>query len=91
MATTDLSKKNQKFSTSTKNQKIGNTMVSSSMTALAAPTNGLIANYIFDGNSDDSSGNGYHGIPANLNWIIPNAYQATMANFTGSSYITLPS
>jgi hypothetical protein len=69
MMTTDLGKKNQKSSTSTKNQKIGNTMVSSSVTTLSVPTNGLIANYIFDGSADDSSGNGYHGIATNVTWL----------------------
>ena len=69
MVTTDLSKKSQKSSTNTKNQKIGNTMMSSSMTALAAPTNGLIAEYLLDGNANDSSGNGNHGTPSNVSWI----------------------
>ena len=29
--------------------------------ARAAPTNGLVAKYLFNGNADDSSGNGHHG------------------------------
>jgi hypothetical protein len=35
-------------------------------TAAASPTNGLVARYTFNGNADDSSGRGHHGVLHNV-------------------------
>lgn len=33
------------------------------------PRNGLVAEYLLDGNANDTGPNGNHGIAANMSWI----------------------
>ena len=55
---------------------------------------GLVARYLFDNNTDDSSGNNYHGVPNNVNistdrFNTPNS--AYLFESNGDSRITIPS
>jgi RHS repeat-associated protein len=64
-------------------QKQGMMKESESM-MMSAPTNGLIAEYLLDGNANDTSGNGNNGIPSNITWVpdrfwIPN-HAAQLSN-----------
>ena len=38
------------------------------MSAMSAPTNGLLAEYIFDGDANDTGGYGYNGTPIAMSW-----------------------
>lgn len=58
--------------TKTKKQKQGMLAESESMrtmSAMSAPTIGLVAQYLLNGNADDTSGNGNNGIPTNVSWV----------------------
>lgn len=59
------------------------------MYSMSAPTNGLLAEYIFDGNANDTSVYGYNGTPIAMSW--PYMYSGStqkVAKFIKSAAIT---
>lgn len=68
----------------------GKVNTSGVMTAYSAPTNGLVGEWLLDGNVNDTSGNGYNGTAGNVSWI--SAHNAQAGSFNGSSsQINFPS
>lgn len=57
--------------------------------AVASLSEGLIAHYPFDGNANDESGHGNHGI-AQGNIIYEPGIMGSAASFDGSSFIRIP-
>lgn len=60
---------------------------------MAAPTNGLVGEWLLNGNANDSSGNGNNGTASNVTWTTTDAGpQAQNGSFNGSnSIVTVPS
>lgn len=59
--------------------------------AYAQPTNGLVAHWNFNNNTNDASGNGHHGTPTNITYVAGKTGAAnTAAKFSGNSYVTVP-
>ena len=61
--------------------------------AASASNNGLIANYKFDGNYQDSSGNNNNGVASGGVTLVSDSYNGksqTVANFDGTGYVNTP-
>ncbi len=55
------------------------------VSALSAPTNGLVAEYLFNSTGADTSGNNNHGTPTNVNWGSgPNGLNSVIFNGAGA-------
>lgn len=68
------------------------TLIVLSINVQAQITNGLVAHWNFNNNTNDASGNGHHGTPTNITYVAGRTGAAnTAAKFTGNSYITVPS
>ena len=64
------------------------TLSSMSVSTMSAPTSGLIAGYLFDGNANDTSINGYNGTPVGMNW--ENFGGRYAAKFTSNGKVSIP-
>ena len=61
---------------------------SMSVSTMSTPTSGLIAEYLFDGNTNDTSINGYNGTPVGMNW--ENFGGRYAAKFTSNGKVSIP-
>lgn len=65
---------------------------SGTVSAMSAPANGLVGEWLLDGNANDTSGNGGNGSPVNVAWVDSTLTPGKKAaHFDGvSSYVWLP-
>jgi hypothetical protein len=71
---------------------VGHAAEVAQVTAAPVPTTGLVARYLFNGNADDSSGHGHHGVKHNVLPTSDRFGQGSSAySFNGTdAYIEIP-